>query len=234
MLNKIIVKQQNIPLASIFRKKYLNESNQIPRLEIKNELPEILFITTYPPRECGIATYSQDLIKVLNTKFENSFKIKICALESNDEQHTYPDAIKYFLNTDRPKAFINLATQINTNVNLQMVLIQHEFGLFKDNEADLKQFIKTVKKPVIIVFHTVLPRPNSSLKANVREISQEAHSIIVMTHSAAELLMSTYGITADKINIIQHGTHLVPHSDKEELKIKYKLSGKKYSRLLDY
>lgn len=227
MPNKIIVKHQNVPLAHIFKKKYLNESNQIPCRETKNELPEILFITTYPPRECGIATYSQDLIKVLNTKFENSFKIKICSLESNNEQHTYPDAIKYFLNIDRPKAFINLAAQINTNDNLKMVLIQHEFGLFKNNEADLKQFIKTVEKPVIIVFHTVLPRPNSSLKANVWEITREAHSVIVMTHSAAELLVSTYGIAVDKISIIQHGTHLVQHSDKEELKIKYKLSGKK-------
>jgi len=220
MSNKIIVKHQNIPLASIFKKKHLNESNQIPCRETKSELPEILFITTYPPRECGIATYSQDLIKALHNKFKNSFKIKICPLESDHEQHTYNDAIKYILNTDHPNSFINLADQINTNIKLQMVLIQHEFGLFKNNEADLKQFIKTVEKPVIIVFHTVLPRPNPSLHANVREIAREAHSVIVMTHSAAELLMSTYGIAADKIIISQHGTHFVPYSDKEELQIK--------------
>jgi len=46
------------------------------------DLAEILFITSYPPRECGIATYSQDLIKALNNKFSNSLSIKVCALES--------------------------------------------------------------------------------------------------------------------------------------------------------
>ncbi|MFV8326475.1 glycosyltransferase [Flavobacterium sp. ZS1P14] len=227
MINKIIVKRQNMQSVSIPKKKYGNELNNVLPSDTKNELPEILFITTYPPRECGIATYSQDLIKALNNKFKNSFKIKICPLESNNEQHAYTDALQYILNTDHSNAFINLADQIDTDANLQMVLIQHEFGLFKNNEADLKQFLKVLQKPVIIVFHTVLPGPNPSLEANVQEIAREAHAVVVMTNSAAELLVRDYGVARDKITIIQHGTHLVPHSDKEELKIKYKLKGKK-------
>ncbi|MBI3233325.1 MAG: hypothetical protein HYZ42_04685 [Bacteroidetes bacterium] len=47
----------------------------------KSTLPQILVITSYPPRECGIATYSQDLIKALEKQFEHSFSIKVCALE---------------------------------------------------------------------------------------------------------------------------------------------------------
>lgn len=227
MINKIILKSQNIQSVSITKKTYVNELDNLLLPDTKNELPEILFITTYPPRECGIATYSQDLIKALNNKFKNSFKIKICPLESNNEQHTYTDSIKYILNTDHSDAFINLANKINTDVNLQMVLIQHEFGLFRNNEADFSRFLKTLQKPVIIVFHTVLPGPNPSLHANVQEIAHEAHSIIVMTNSAAELLVRDYDVATDKITIIQHGTHLVPHSDKEELKTKYKLNGKK-------
>ena len=53
-------------------------------------LPEILVITTFPPRQCGIATYSQDLIKALNDHYVDSFSIKICALENNNEKHTIP------------------------------------------------------------------------------------------------------------------------------------------------
>ena len=77
MLNKIIVKRQNIQSVSFPKKTYGNEINNLLYPDTKNNLPEILFITTYPPRECGIATYSQDLIKALNNKFKNSFKIKI-------------------------------------------------------------------------------------------------------------------------------------------------------------
>ena len=55
-----------------------------------NDLPEILFISTNLPRECGIATYSDDLIKALNNSFGKTFKIGICALETNTEKHSYP------------------------------------------------------------------------------------------------------------------------------------------------
>ncbi|NDB60700.1 hypothetical protein EB001_19985, partial [bacterium] len=68
-------------------------------------LPEIVVITSYPPRECGIATYSKDLIAALNNKFGDSFNITVCALESQHEQHHYGDEVKYILNTDEPHAF---------------------------------------------------------------------------------------------------------------------------------
>lgn len=150
--------------------------------------PEILFLTTFPPRECGIATYSQDLIKALHNKFKNSFKIKICALESEHAMHEYTHAVKYILNTDEPKAYETLAKKINENPAIQLVLIQHEFGLFRNNESDLSSFVKKVSKPVVIVFHTVLPSPNEELKNNVEDLASLASSIIVMTNAAAHIL----------------------------------------------
>ncbi len=190
-------------------------------------VPEILFITSYPPRECGIATYSQDLIKALNKKFNHSFTISICALESENEQPVYTEEIKYRLNTDEPTAFIQLAENINSNAAIRMVLIQHEFGFFEKREPDFKQFLLALNKPVAIVFHTVLPHPDELLKVKVKEIAGVSESIIVMTHSSANILINDYGIPNEKITVIPHGTHLVPHSDKELLKQKYQLTGKK-------
>jgi len=192
-----------------------------------NKLTEILFISSYPPRECGIATYSQDLIKALNNKFDQSFSISICPLESENEKHIYTEKIKYILNTDHTGAFINLANIINDNADIGMVMIQHEFGFFEKKENEFKQFLDMLTKPVIIVFHTVLPHPDELLKIKVQEISGVSQSIVVMTHSSAEILIRDYNISKEKITVIPHGTHLVPHSDKELLKSKYKLSGKK-------
>lgn len=226
MRNRITTKSSNVLAARIQKKGYSSKSNALYIPETKEKLPEILFITSYPPRECGIATYSQDLIQALNKKFKHSFKIKICPLESKNEQHVYSEPTQYILNTDHPNAFQNLAAKINDNVAIQIVLIQHEFGLFRKNEADFRQFLNTILKPVIIAFHTVLPNPNESLKENVQEISGSAHSIIVMTSSSAKILINDYGLTPEKITIIAHGTHLVPHSDKALLKEKYKLTGR--------
>jgi hypothetical protein len=125
---------------------------------------EILIITSYPPRECGIATYSQDLILALNNKFENTFDIKIAALETKNHKYNYGKEVVSILETDNENSYRELAEEINSNTSLELVLIQHEFGLFKTNETDFVQFLKATKKSIIIVFHTVLPNPDSLLK----------------------------------------------------------------------
>jgi hypothetical protein len=111
-------------------------SNQVNSglVEAENQLPEILFITSYPPRECGIATYSQDLVYALNSQFENSFKTSICALESSTERHIYNQRPKYILNTDKENSFEKTAFLINRDQNINLVVIQHEFGFFSASE----------------------------------------------------------------------------------------------------
>jgi len=218
LINRLIIEQRHLHQVT---------DNRIDTHTNRQIVPEILFITSYPPRECGIATYSQDLITALNNKFNQSFKINICALESEHETHTYTDSIKYTLNTDEQAAFVRLAKIINEDSNISMVLIQHEFGLFKKNEHELIHFLEMLIKPVITVFHTVLPGPVEALKENVQQIAGLSDSIIVMTNSSANILVRDYNIASAKITLIPHGTHLVPHSDKEVLKKKYNLSGKK-------
>ena len=123
--------------------------------------PEILFITSYPPRECGIATYSEDLIIALKNKFKNSFKIGVCALETDSEKHQYSEIVEYVLNTDKASEFAVLAEKINVNPAIEVVLIQHEFGLFEKNEKEFQLFLEKIDKPIVMVFHTVLPKPDS-------------------------------------------------------------------------
>ena len=188
---------------------------------------EILFMTSYPPRECGIATYSQDLIKALNNKFRSSFSIKVCALESGKMSLEYPETVKYKLDTTFAPGYHKLAQSINLNKLIKLVVIQHEFGFFHQQEAAFLQFIYEVATPVIVVFHTVLPRPDERLKANVQTIADACGSIVVMTNSAAELLKHDYDVPEQKISVIAHGTHLVSHLEKESLKEKYGLSGKR-------
>ncbi len=193
----------------------------------EESLPGILIITSYPPRECGIATYSQDLIFALNNKFTKSFDITICALESEFEKHKYSKEVKYILDTDNQKSYIKLAENINQNETLSMVLIQHEFGLFKTNETDFIQLIQTINKPIIVVFHTVLPNPNDALQSMIQHINDNVNSFIVMTNNSSKILQEEYQIDANKISVIPHGTHLVEHSNKDVLKEKYNVAGRK-------
>lgn len=194
---------------------------------------EILFLTSFPPRECGIATYSLDLVTALNNKFSQSFRIRICPLESANEQHHYTAAPgqerpgdSFLLNTDSPGAFSELAKQINDSPGIELLVIQHEFGFFKQKEEAFSRFLSALHKPVILVFHTVLPGPDKALREHVVEIAGHAAAVVVMTHAAESLLVNDYGIATEKIDVIPHGTHLVPHPDKDLLKYKYNLSGR--------
>ncbi len=188
---------------------------------------EILFITSYPPRVCGIATYSQDLIKALNNKFSNSFSVKVCALESGDSDFQYPGEVKYILKTSLADSYSKLALKINRDNRIKVVLIQHEFGFFRKQEQSFLQFIAGLTKPVVVVFHTVLPKPDDSLRSQVNNIAKVCESIVVMTHNAAEILTGRYGLPKEKISVIAHGTHLVLHLRKEYLKKKYGFTGRK-------
>lgn len=238
MKNKIISNQLNFGLYQfqellfLEKKEYpivaIQKNNQNIRQEHLHEPDELLFITSFPPRECGIATYTQDLIHVIENKFGNSFSIKVCALETKEETFLYEDKVSYVLDTTDPAKYPLLAREINQNQQIKIVVIQHEFGLFNSPGGNyFLPFLQSLTKPVIIVFHTVLPRPDDIFKARVKSIAAACKSVIVMTNTSKGVLEHDYGIPVEKIEVIAHGVHLVSNNSKEFLKEKYGLKGHK-------
>jgi len=194
---------------------------------LANPLPEILIITSYPPQECGIATYSQDLIKALNNKFSSSLAIKVCALESGENNYIYPEEVTLILNTSIASDYEKLAFKINADPYIKFVLIQHEFGFYHSHQAEFEHFLLTLIKPIIIVFHTVLPHPDNNLKEKVQRIVSASNSVVVMTNTSSEILVNDYNLPRERITVIPHGTHLVTHLSQTILKEKYGLEDRK-------
>jgi glycosyltransferase involved in cell wall biosynthesis len=196
-------------------------------MEVATSLPEVLFICSFPPRVCGIATYSQDLISTLSRKFGDSFGVQVCALESGQTRHSYPPEVKYRLNTSKSDEYPKIARLINENRRIKIVVIQHEFGFFQNQTEAFQKFMFELSKPVVLEFHTVLPHPDEKLRKEVISMASIAKSIIVMTNNAAAILKKEYAISEKKVTVIAHGTHLVAHLDRESLKMKYGLAGRK-------
>src|SRR5690606_20853385 len=124
-------------------------------------------------------------------------------------------------------SFYRLSEYINSSADIDMVCIQHEFGLFKGQEEVFITLISNLKKHIVLTFHTVLPAPGTALIEKVTAITNACSCIVVMTQSSASILIDDYQITADKVVVIPHGTHLAPAIDKHEIRRMHNLTDRK-------
>lgn len=187
----------------------------------------ILLMSSYPPRECGLATFSNDIVNAINLVFGDSLPVEVCALQKQDNQFEYGSEVHYTLNVSSVDEYRILAEKINSRDDIGMLCVEHEFGLFGGDYGNfLLSFLLAINIPIATVFHTVLPEPNKKLKKIVLAIIDLSNVIVVLTKKSQEILIRDYGCDESKIKIIPHGTHMVLLDQKEKLKEKYLFSDK--------
>jgi glycosyltransferase involved in cell wall biosynthesis len=188
---------------------------------------KILFISTFSPVKCGIASFTQDLVIALYPEIKDDFLINICALNNNGVTRLYKFPVTLVMDGHNLNSCIETAALINQDAAIELVCIEHEFGLYGGDMGEyLLGFLSMLEKPFIIRFHTVLPAPELKRLKLVQTIGLLADKIIVMTKNSARLLKEDYQINADKIIIIPHGTHANSKISAGELKVKYDLKSK--------
>lgn len=188
---------------------------------------KMLIVSSYPPRECGLATFSNDIVNAVNNVFGDTLPIEVCALQNSDQQFEYNDEVKYILPVDSLEDYRLVAEKINERSDIALVCIQHEFGLFRGEYGDyILSFILALNKPIVTVFHTVLPNPDEKRKKVVHAIVDLSDKIIVLTNRSKETLTNYYNCPMSKALVIPHGNHNVLWEQKEVLKKNYGFEGK--------
>lgn len=189
----------------------------------------VVFLATYPPRECGIATFTFDLLESFDQLFIPREEAKVIALNTNISQvYNYPPAVIKQISENEVDDYLAAAQELNTLPQVKLVCIQHEFGIFgADYGKNILVFLREIKKPVAITFHTVLPRPNETLKKLVKEISERVDRINVMTNISKNILVQIYGLPEEKIRIIPHGIHPLAYTDGQAARALLRLNGKR-------
>jgi len=167
----------------------------------------ILYLSTYPPRECGIATFTKDLAEALQRKYNPALKPKILAINNDvTDIFAYDRHVVKQICAGNIEDYIALARELNETPEVKLVHIQHEFGIFGGNWGDyLIPFFQTVQKPVIVTFHTVLPNPSSTLSRVVKFILHHVQMVIVMNEFSRQILIEDYGAAEEQIAVIPHG-----------------------------
>lgn len=187
----------------------------------------VLFISTYPPVKCGIASFTQDLVQAIERELTTGITVSICALGSKESVTAYKHPVSMVMDSHDLESCIETAQAINSDKSIKMVCIEHEFGLYGgEMGAFLLGFLALIEKPFIIRFHTVLGNPEPQRRVLVQKIGALADKVIVMTQHSAAVLVADYELAADKIMIIPHGTHANSEKPVKELKLKRQLENR--------
>jgi len=185
------------------------------------------FLSNYPPKECGIATFTRDLSNAMDKRFNPKLKSNVVALNSPEEHQEYPKKVIFEMNKENIEDYIEMAKKLNNNDEIKIISIQHEFGIFGgDYGGYLIPFLECLEKPAVITFHTVLPNPDEYRKKIVRAIASRVSAIVVIANSAIDILVNDYKIDREKIHMIHHGVPNVAFQDAKKYKEKLKLEDK--------
>jgi len=171
---------------------------------------KIATISTFPPRECGIATFNQNLLKAIGANFpDNSYEkyAYVLALNESDDkdEYDYGKEVRFVIRQDHQKDYVKAASHINTG-DADVCIMQHEFGIYGgESGIYILPLLHRLEKPLISILHTVLEEPSFIQKVIIQEIGRRSQRIVVMSRKAVEFLTSVYGIPRKRIEIIEHG-----------------------------
>ena len=191
----------------------------------ERQLNSIGVIGTYPPRQCGIATFTQDLCQAMEKVF-NPGRVLVVALDDDPDGYPYGDEVAFQIRDTRLQDYHLAANFLNIN-QLDAVVVQHEFGLFSGPAgADVLALVRNLTMPVITNFHTVLEEPNDEQRAVVKELGKLSARVLIMSRKARDMLTSIYNVPDQKIAFVPHGIHGVPFIDPNFYKDRFGVEGR--------
>lgn len=191
----------------------------------KTEGLKIAYLSSYPPRECGIATYCQDLLMGINASAETSEPI-VVAMENAKCRASYIWPVHMTIDDRTPHEYEAAATYINTS-KTSIVCLQHEFGIYGGiDEPSLYFFLRRLEKPLVSILHTVVPKPPKPSRELIRELAWRSDRLVVMNEYARTILARDCGIDPSKISLIHHGAPYFPKDGRDAAKEKLGLTGR--------
>lgn len=175
---------------------------------------------SFPPRECGIATFTKDVVDSFDRAFHTSSEI-IAIDEPGGEVRHYGPEVTARLQQNRRESYQDIAALVNAHP-AQMLNIQHEYGLFGGDRGEwLIDLLQAVEKPVALTLHTVLPEPDEIMLRVTRELCRYATTVVVLSETGRDLLARVYHVDPERVRVIHHGVPDVPFRSTDSAKASF-------------
>jgi glycosyltransferase involved in cell wall biosynthesis len=196
------------------------------RLRSKPSLPSrIAVIGNYLPRHCGIATFTTDLCEAISAEYGTA---RLLALPVNDTEqgYDYPARVRWSLAQDDVASYEEAAQFLNFN-NIDMVCLQHEYGIFGGPAGShILHLLRGLKMPVVTTLHTVLREPDADQLRVMEEIAELSDRLVVMSQLSSQFLQEIFKVPGSKIDMVPHGVPDLPFLDPNFYKDRFGVEGK--------
>jgi glycosyltransferase involved in cell wall biosynthesis len=196
---------------------------------VKTKYMKIAFIGTYPPRECGIGTFTNNKFMAMVDSEDNgdeSHEGMVIAVSDHENSYDYPEEVAFTIRQNQQTEYIEAAAFINRS-GADICILEHEFGIYGGQGGIyILPLLHRLEIPFMAVFHTVLQTPSYNERAILTEISKMASRTVVMTQKAKDFLLDIYHVPKEKIKVIAHGVPDLQY-DQDASKKEFKLENKK-------
>jgi glycosyltransferase involved in cell wall biosynthesis len=170
-----------------------------------------VFVATYPPRRCGIATFTRDLAYSAGDH-------EIAALHAPDAPEVYPSEVRHRIRRDIRADYLEVARNLNRS-SVSVVSVQHEYGIWGGDDGEfVLDFVRALTKPVVATLHTVPQNPSARQRAILVGLVGASAASVVMSKSAARQLTRLYGVAPNLLDIVPHGVPDLPLVDPDSVK----------------
>src|ERR1700680_609741 len=197
-----------------------------PRSQSKPSLPSrIAVIGNYLPRHLSISTFTTDLCEALSAEYGTA---RLLALPVNDTQegYDYPARVRWSLAQDDVASYQEAAEFLNFH-NIDMVCLQHEYGIFGGPAGShILHLLRGLKMPVVTTLHTVLREPDSDQLRVMEEIAELSDRLVVMSQLSSQFLQEIFKVPGSKIDMVPHGVPDLPFLDPNFYKDRFGVEGK--------
>jgi len=169
---------------------------------------KVCYLSTYPPRKCGIGIFTKDLVDAMDI-YSDSVSSTVIALNETRTSNCYDQRVKWQIRHDKEEDYIKVAEEVNSS-DIDIVNIQHEFGIFGGEwGSHVISFLETLRKPVVTTLHTLQPDLDPRGQRVLKQILSRSNAIVVMNNTAIGLL-AQLSVPFEKINVIPHGCPDIP------------------------
>jgi len=158
-------------------------------------------LSTYPPTQCGLATFASSLRAGLITD-RPDLLVGIVRIGSAAPSPDDAD-VAHVMEGETDSHSDEAARALN---EFDVAVIQHEFGIYGGADGEqVLDIVESLRVPLVVIAHTVPARPSTNQRRILESLVEAADAVVTMSQTGRRRLLDDYRTEPRKVMLIPHG-----------------------------